>query len=198
MWSPSIWTYMCPITLFMSVSTCEPIIPTWLHKLWHDNGLLHTGSFLKTSNFKLAHWYPSGLSVKRITSLCQWSPLGYSLTLQSSLNYPVTANLTVILQTIKQAIKLLRNCQFGSRKASTSPFNTGKKEYSWMRDSYIFHFHHYRGQHALTSECTLQHHHEFLTPHVIKSTSYIILQEMPVHWQQASSFVYCTYITNTF
>lgn len=55
------------------------------------------------------------------------SPLGYSLTLQSSVNYPVTANLTVISQTIKQAIKLLWIASSGPGRLETSPFNTREK-----------------------------------------------------------------------
>lgn len=55
------------------------------------------------------------------------SPLGYCLTLQSSVNYPATANLTVISQTIKQAIKLLWIASSGPGRLGTSPFNSREK-----------------------------------------------------------------------
>lgn len=57
-------------------------------------------------------------------------PLGYSLTLQSSVNYPVTANLTVISQTIKQAIKLLWIASSGPGRLDTSPSSTREKPLS--------------------------------------------------------------------
>lgn len=55
------------------------------------------------------------------------SPLGYSLTLQSSVNYPVTANRTVISQTINQAIKPLWIASSGPGRLETSPFNAREK-----------------------------------------------------------------------
>lgn len=55
------------------------------------------------------------------------SPLGYCLTLQSLVNYPATANLTVISQTIKQAIKLLWIASSGPGRLETSPFNSREK-----------------------------------------------------------------------
>lgn len=59
--------------------------------------------------------WPSSLPVacqSREPHLYASKPLGWSLTLQSSVNYPVTDSLAVILQTIKQAIKPL--CIAGS------------------------------------------------------------------------------------
>lgn len=55
------------------------------------------------------------------------SPFGYCLTLQSSVNYPATANLTVISQTIKQAIKLFWIASSGPGRLETSPFNNREK-----------------------------------------------------------------------
>lgn len=59
--------------------------------------------------------WPSSLPVacqSRESPLYASKPLGWSLTLQSSVNYSVTDNLAVILKTIKQAIKPL--CIAGS------------------------------------------------------------------------------------
>ena len=54
-------------------------------------------------------------------------PLAWSLTWQSSVNYPVTDNLAVISQTIKQAIKLFWIASSGPERLPTSPFNRGAK-----------------------------------------------------------------------
>lgn len=79
-----------------------------------------------TANFQLALPSPRGLSVMRIASLCQQAPRMESDT-QSSVNYPVTDNLAVILQTIKSALKLYGIASSGPERLPMSPFHRSTK-----------------------------------------------------------------------
>lgn len=62
-------------------------------------------------------------------------PLAWSLTWQSSVNYPVTDNLAVISQTIKQAIKLFWIASSGPERLPASLFNRGARAAQPSRDT---------------------------------------------------------------